>query len=91
MIPHWDEDTRTLWYGQQRVKRYQTHAENQIAIIRELESLGWPSRIDDPLPPVFQKPPKLRLNETIKRLNHGQKLIRFRGDGTGEGVLWEVR
>ena len=35
---------------------------------------------------------KRRLNDTIKCLNRGQvyRLLHFRGDGTGEGVLWEV-
>ena len=34
----------------------------------------------------------LPLNDTIKCLNRKQKnaLLHFRGDGTGEGVIWEV-
>ncbi len=52
---------------------------------------GWPVRIDDPLPPVSESEPKQRLRETIRSLNRNQKerLVRFKGDGTGEGVLWE--
>lgn len=90
MTPRWDSATRSLWLGSQRVKRYQTSAENQIAIIQEFESLGWPKLISDPLPATFQQSSKLRLNETIKSLNRGQKLIRFHGDGTGQGVWWEL-
>ena len=34
--------------------------------------------------------PKLRLRDTIKRLNRNQatRLIRFHGDGTGQRVFW---
>src|SRR5262245_61781741 len=34
---------------------------------------------------------KLRLRDAIKRLNRHQqhKVIRFRGDGYGKGILWE--
>lgn len=49
-------------------------------------------RIDDPLPPVFDIEPKRRLHDTIKSLNRHQKnrLIRFKGDGTGQGIRWEL-
>jgi hypothetical protein len=52
---------------------------------------GWPHRIDDPLPPLDDIEPKCRLHDSIKRLNrhHKDRVIRFRGDGTGEGVCWE--
>lgn len=90
MTPRWERDTRTLWYGQQRVKRYPSPAANQIAVIAEFDILGWPKRIDDPLPVSYREAPQRRLNETIKSLNRGQKVIRFRGDGTGQGVLWEA-
>jgi hypothetical protein len=35
--------------------------------------------------------PRERLHNTIRALNrhHRHSLLRFRGDGTGEGVLWE--
>jgi len=52
---------------------------------------GWPHRIDDPLSPLGDIEPKCRLHDTIKRLNrhHKDRIIHFRGDGTGEGVCWE--
>ena len=49
------------------------------------------SRIDDPLPPQAEQDSKRRLSDTIKCLNNKQinELIRFHGDGTGEGITWE--
>ena len=47
---------------------------------------------DDPLPPhAEQDSNSRRLSDTIKCLNRKQmnELIHFRGDGTGEGVIWE--
>ena len=39
-----------------------------------------------------EQDPKRRLSDTTKCLNRKQtnELIRFRGDGTGEGVTWEL-
>ena len=54
------------------------------------EEESWPPRIDDPLPPHPDLMPKRRLHDTIKSLNRNQKnhVIRFMGDGTGEGIRW---
>jgi hypothetical protein len=56
------------------------------------EEEHWPPRIDDPLPKNPELLPKRRLHDAIKSLNRNQKrsLIRFMGDGTGEGVRWEL-
>ena len=64
---------------------------NQEAILTAFQEEGWPARIDDPLPPHPEQDPKRRLNDTIKCLNRkqSQSLIHFRGDGTGEAVIWE--
>jgi len=55
------------------------------------EEEGWPQHIDDPLPTTADCDSKQRLHDTIKRLNRHQinQLIRFRGDGSGSGVIWE--
>jgi hypothetical protein len=47
-------------------------------------------RIDDPLPPQADQDPKRRLHDTINALNRKQRqrVIRFSGDGTGQGVRW---
>ncbi len=90
-LPHWDEQRRILRVGQHAVKHFRRPSPNQEAILAAFEEEGWPRRIDDPLPPHGEQPTKCRLHDTIKWLNrhHQPRLIRFFGDGTGEGVYWE--
>jgi len=91
-LPSWIHCDRTLRLNQQIVKRFKWRAANQEAILSAFEEEGWPRRIDDPLSPLEDQDPKRRLSDTIKGLNKKQvnPLIRFRGDGTGEGVIWEA-
>ena len=81
-----------LRIGAVTVKRFKWMAPNQETVLAAFEEEGWPHRIDDPLPPHPDQDSKRRLSDTIKCLNHKQKneLIRFHGDGTGEGVTWEL-
>ena len=74
------------------VKRFKWPAANQEAVLSAFQEEGWPVRIDDPLPPQPEQDSKRRLGDTIKCLNRKQKsqLIHFRGDGTGQGVVWEL-
>lgn len=90
--PHWDGDRRELRLGEMLVKRFKKRAMNQETVLGTFEEDGWPPRIDDPLPPRFEQDAKQRLRDTIKCLNRRQwiHLIRFRADGTGEGVIWEL-
>ncbi len=89
--PKWDRDRQELRVGTVVVKRFRVPAASQEAILSAFEEEAWPSRIDDPLPPRSDQSPKRRLQETIKSLNRNQKqpLIRFLGDGSARGVLWE--
>lgn len=89
--PRWDADLRKLQLGGQLVKRFKWPATNQEAVLCAFQEEGWPERIDDPLPPQPEQDSKRRLADTIKCLNRKQvnELLHFRGDGTGEGVLWE--
>ncbi len=89
--PHWDGQRRKLVWGESVIKEFRLPADNQEAILSALEEEGWPSRIDDPLPQTGEQEPKVRLHDAIKGLNRRQRhrLIRFRGDGTGHGILWE--
>jgi hypothetical protein len=89
---HWDAETRRLRVNGQLVKRFKWPAANQETILNAFQEEGWPDRIDDPLPPKPEQDPKRRLSDTIKCLNRNQtvQLIHFSGDGTGEGVLWEL-
>jgi hypothetical protein len=91
LLPKWDRDRQELKVGTTVVKRFRVPAANQEAILAAFEEESWPARIDDPLPPHHDQSPKRRLQETIKSLNRNQKqgLIRFLGDGSGQGVRWE--
>ncbi len=83
---------RVLYFGHAVLKDYPKAAPDQELILRVFEELGWPWRIDDPLPRNGRRNPKQRLHDAIKRLNrrHLARGIRFRGDGSGTGVIWEA-
>ncbi|MGE0759544.1 MAG: hypothetical protein AB7O38_21175 [Pirellulaceae bacterium] len=92
LVPRWDCDYREIRYDNRVVKQFKLPSPNQEAILLAFEEEGWPPRIDDPLPPHPECDPKQRLHDTIRSLNRNQKnrLLRFKGDGTGQGVLWEA-
>jgi hypothetical protein len=91
--PAWDTERHELSCAGKIVKKFKWRATNQEAILAAFEEDGWPAHIDDPLPQQADIDPKRRLADAIKSLNRHQKssLIRFCGDGTGEGVLWEFK
>ncbi|MGD9633365.1 MAG: hypothetical protein AB7G28_09485 [Pirellulales bacterium] len=90
--PSWDAARRILLWENQIVKSFRRRAINQELVLGAFQEESWPPRIDDPLAPQPCQDMKRRLNDTIKCLNRGQvhPLLHFRGDGSGEGVLWEV-
>jgi hypothetical protein len=92
IVPQWDAMRRELIVGGQVVKRFRVPARNQEAVLVAFEEEGWPHRVYDPLSPDGDTDTKQRLRETIKALNGHRlaRIIRFRGDGTGEGVCWEL-
>ena len=81
-----------LSIGGRIVKQFRVPGQNQEAILMAFEEEGWPHRIDDPLPYSAGVKAKYRLHFTIGRLNQSvkQRLIRFFGDGTGEGICWKT-
>jgi hypothetical protein len=89
--PVWDRDRQELRVGDQVVKQFKVPATNQETILAAFQEEHWPPRIDDPLPPQKDQDPKRRLHDTINSLNRNQKrpLLRFLGDGSGQGVRWE--
>lgn len=89
--PRWDGERHELRWGAKLVKRFREPARNQELILAAFEEEGWPPHIDDPLPSPLSCDAKRRLHDTIKRLNRRQvnRLIRFRSDGSGSGVIWE--
>ena len=90
--PKWDQQRRQLRVGPEIVKEFKLPSPNQEAILMAFEEEGWPPRIDDPLAPQPQLDPRRRLHDTIKALNRKQRncLMRFMGDGSGEGIRWEL-
>lgn len=92
VIPKWDRDRHELRLEGELVKQFKLPSPNQETILMAFEEDKWPPRIDDPLPLEPGLEPKRRLHDTIKSLNRHQKsrLIRFMGDGTGEGIRWAL-
>lgn len=92
-VPKWDRVRRELRVGGRIVKAYRRPAPNQETILVAFEEEGWPFRIDDPLACHADHDPKRRLHDAINKLNGRQKqrILRFRGDGTGHGILWELQ
>lgn len=90
--PRWDGKAGVLYFGQQVVKRYVRASRNQEIVLQTFEDDGWPTHIDDPLPPSGSIDPKRRLHDTIKWLNrdHEVRVLCFSGDGTGEGIRWKT-
>jgi hypothetical protein len=90
--PLWNRKSRVLYLGSRLVKQYRVLSPNQEAVLEAFQEEGWPPFIDDPLRPMPDQHPKQRLRETIRCLNANQKnhLLRFRGNGTGESVGWEL-
>ncbi len=88
--PFWDPMRRQLRVFDFVVKHFRWAARNQELVLSAFQEERWPSEIDDPLIPIVGLQSKERLHDTIKGLNRNQKirLIQFRGNGTGEGVLW---
>ena len=90
-VPSWNDELHELSVDGTLVKAFRQPARNQFAILAALQEAGWPRHVDDPIPPTPGVGPKARLHEAIRRLNLCQRprLIIFRGDGTGAGILWE--
>jgi|WetSurMetagenome_2_1015567.scaffolds.fasta_scaffold242762_2 hypothetical protein len=89
--PLWDPQRRELRVGDRIVKQFRVPSPSQEAILAAFSEEGWPPAIDDPLPPQPEQEPKRRLRNTIESLNSNQKnsLLHFRGDGSGQRILWE--
>ncbi len=90
--PKWDRESRMFVVGEHLVKHFRVPSPNQAAVLNAFQEEGWPRVVDDPLPPLHDQEPKRRLRDTIKCLNQHQvvRVIRFRGDGTGQRVSWEL-
>ena len=92
-IPHWDSCRRELSVGGALIKRFRVPAQNQELILSAFQEEGWPHHIYDPLPTNRRIDTHVRLHDAINRLNGCQKspLVRFHGNGAGNGISWELR
>jgi hypothetical protein len=93
IAPCWDALRHELWFNNTMIKRFRLPSPNQEKVLAAFQEEAWPPRIDDPLPHERDLDPRQRLHDTIRSLNrhHRHTLLRFFGDGTGEGVGWEQR
>jgi hypothetical protein len=92
--PRWDGAGRRLWLGDRVLKWFRQPAGNQTALLSAFQEQGWAAHIADPLRRATnegEEEAQRRLHDTVKNLNRGLPpgTIRFRGDGTGQGVGWE--
>jgi hypothetical protein len=90
--PSWDARSREVRVGEFLVKKFRVPAGNQELVLSAFEEEGWPVYIDDPLPRKAEMIPKQRLHNVITRLNGRQlvPILRFQGDGNGEGIGWQL-
>jgi hypothetical protein len=88
--PFWDGDLRELRCGDLVIKRLGRRATRQEPILATFQEDGWPHRIDDPLPGEDGVVRWQRLHDAINHLNraHRYAILRFRHDGSGEGICW---
>lgn len=87
--PNWNGDRCELSFRGRVVRKIRSRnvGANVCQILDVFQEDGWPDRIDDPL---TDGPNAQRLRETVRTLNAGLTDLKFRMDGTGEGVLWEI-
>ena len=90
--PVWEARHSELRVGEILVKKFRVPAENQELVLSAFQEEGWPAYIDDPLPMKSEIAPKQRLRNAIDRLNANQllPLLRFHGNGNGQGVGWRL-
>ena len=93
-LPSWDNQRRTLCVGGQVVKQFRVPSLCQEAILVAFEEEGWPVAIDDPS--RLPIPSRIRnvgcaTRSRASTLNETNSILRFRGDGSGTRVLWELK
>jgi hypothetical protein len=83
--PVWDEVRSVLTWRGDIIRQFRAPAKNQKDLIEAFHRANWGRSIPDP----FRD--RRTLDKTVTDLNKQlrQRTIRFRLDGTGEGVNWE--
>ncbi len=86
LVPRWIKTSGELRFGDAVCRLYKAKAaSNVVRVLDAFEEEGWPPEVLDPLPNGVNSK---RLSETIRSLNKGLKVIRFRGKGTGQHYTW---
>jgi hypothetical protein len=87
--PEWDKKVSELRLGGKVLKRLRgaSVAKNVVQILDAFQEQGWPRHTLDPLPGGRNQK---RLHDTILSLNEDLEGLRFRADGTGEGICWDL-
>ena len=66
--PSWNRESRTLFFQGKPIKNFTKAAPKQFLMLDAFEELGWPNKIDDPLP-GSDNPVQNRAN-TVASLNY---------------------
>jgi hypothetical protein len=92
-LPCWDASRRELRVGSEVVTRFHRPATNQELLLQAFQEDGWPSEIDDPLPPHLGAVPLSRLRETVKSLNRRMqnRSIAFGTSAASQRATWHWR
>jgi hypothetical protein len=94
-MPDWDRATGKLTIAGTLAKQIRNLAQkgqptNVVRILDAFTELGWPDRIDDPLPGVsLDSDRNRRLTSAVESLNDRISGMRFCRDGTADGIRWE--
>ncbi|MGZ0172961.1 MAG: hypothetical protein ACKVHE_25785 [Planctomycetales bacterium] len=84
--PCWNSDRSELSYRGVMIRHVRPIAKQVRLLLDAFEEEGWPERLDSPI----RSGGKQKMREAVASLNRGLLAIRFRADGSGEGILWEV-
>jgi hypothetical protein len=89
-LPCWHRDTGVLTYGRHRIRKVRVMAEpsNIQCILDAFERSGWPRRIENPLPGIFDQQ---RLHLALASLNRGLARVRFSSQEGGHAICWTLR
>ncbi|MEI8381036.1 MAG: hypothetical protein WCJ09_12965 [Planctomycetota bacterium] len=86
--PVWNRDSGKLMFEGEIIRRVRTGVGIHITkILDAFEEDGWPERIDSP---ILKTNAGMVHRDAIRKLNSGLRAIRFRSDGTGDGICWEM-
>ena len=86
--PVWNHETGKLIFEGEIIRSVRTGVGRHITkILDAFEEDGWPDRIDSP---ILKTDAGMVHRDAIRKLNDGLRAIRFRSDGTGDGICWEM-